>query len=294
MTATIVLGAQWGDEGKGRVVDFFAEGADYVVRFQGGNNAGHTIVVGDDKLALSLIPSGILYPDCIPVIASGTVIDPAVLLAEMGMARQRGLDPSRVKLSSDAHLIMPYHQKLDAAIERYLGKNQIGTTKKGIGPAYTDKYARFGIRVQDLFDPKIFRQKVEAALEEKNKVLPRVYNTLPVDADEIIAEYLGYAEQLQPHVADTGLLLNQAIDRGDDVLFEGAQGTLLDIDHGTYPFVTSSNPTAGGAVVGSGVGPKKIDEIIGVAKAYYLESRDRPFPHRTARRDWRPNDRAGW
>jgi adenylosuccinate synthase len=278
MTATIVLGAQWGDEGKGRVVDYFAESAEFVVRFQGGNNAGHTIVVGEERLALSLIPSGILYPHCTPVIASGTVVDPAVLLAEMDMVAEKGLDPSRVKLSSNAHLIMPYHRKLDAVIERYLGKNQIGTTRKGIGPAYTDKYSRFGIRVQDLFDPKIFAQKVEAALEEKNRILPRVYNTLPMDSQEIIDEYLGHAERLRPHVTDTSLLLHTAITQGRDVLFEGAQGTLLDIDHGTYPFVTSSNPTAGGAVVGAGIGPKAIDEIIGVAKAYISRVGTGPFP----------------
>ncbi len=278
MTATIVLGAQWGDEGKGRVVDFFAESADFVVRFQGGNNAGHTIIVGDQRLALSLIPSGILYDHCIPVIASGTVIDPAVLLAEMDMVAGKGLDPSRVKLSSNAHLVMPYHRKLDAAIERFLGSNQIGTTKRGIGPAYTDKYARVGIRVQDLFDQKIFREKVEAALVDKNKILPRIYNTLPMDADEIVDEYLGYAERLAPHVADTSLIIHEAIKSGRDVLFEGAQGTLLDIDHGTYPFVTSSNPTAGGAVVGAGVGPKAIDEVIGVAKAYISRVGTGPFP----------------
>jgi adenylosuccinate synthase len=278
MPATVVLGAQWGDEGKGRVVDYFAEQADYVVRYQGGNNAGHTIVVGDQKLALSLIPSGILYPNCTPVIASGTVIDPKVLIEEMEMAAARQLDPSRVKLSSNAHLIMPYHRKLDAAIERYLGKNQIGTTKKGIGPAYTDKYARFGIRVQDLFDPKIFQEKVEAALEEKNKILPRVYNTLPMDAVEIIEEYTGYADRLRPHVTDTSLLLWNALRAGRQVLFEGAQGTLLDIDHGTYPFVTSSNPTAGGAAVGSGIGPRALDEIIGVAKAYISRVGTGPFP----------------
>ena len=278
MPATVVLGAQWGDEGKGRVVDFFAEQADFVVRYQGGNNAGHTIVVGDQKLALSLIPSGILYPNCTPVIASGTVIDPKVLIQEMEMAAARQLDPSRVKLSSNAHLIMPYHRKLDAAIERYLGKNQIGTTKKGIGPAYTDKYARFGIRVQDLFDPKIFQEKVEAALEEKNKILPRVYNTLPMDPDEIIEEYTGYADRLRRHVTDTSLLLWNALRAGRQVLFEGAQGTLLDIDHGTYPFVTSSNPTAGGAAVGSGIGPRALDEIIGVAKAYISRVGTGPFP----------------
>ena len=278
MPATIVLGAQWGDEGKGRVVDYFSQKADYVVRFQGGNNAGHTIVVGDQKLALSLIPSGILYAACIPVIASGTVIDPKVLLDEMEMVTKRGLDPSRLRLSSSAHLIMPYHRKLDAAIERYLGKNQIGTTKRGIGPAYTDKYSRVGIRVQDLFDSKIFTEKVEAALEDKNKILPRVYNTLPMDAHQIVDEYLGYAERLRPHVTDTSLLLWNAINDGREVLFEGAQGTLLDVDHGTYPFVTSSNPTAGGAIVGSGVGPKAIDEIVGVAKAYISRVGTGPFP----------------
>jgi adenylosuccinate synthase len=278
MSATIVLGAQWGDEGKGRVVDYFAESADFVVRFQGGNNAGHTIVVGDERLALSLIPSGILYPDCTPVIASGTVVDPAVLFAEMDMVAEKGLDPSRVRVSSNAHLIMPYHRKLDAVIERYLGKNQIGTTKKGIGPAYTDKYSRFGIRVQDLFDPKIFAEKVEAALVEKNRILPRVYNTLPMNVQEVIDEYLGFAERLHAHVEDTSLLLHNAIKEDREVLFEGAQGTLLDIDHGTYPFVTSSNPTAGGAVVGSGIGPKAIDEIVGVAKAYISRVGTGPFP----------------
>ena len=278
MPATIVLGAQWGDEGKGRVVDYFAETADYVVRYQGGNNAGHTIVVGDQRLALSLIPSGIHYPECIPVIASGTVIDPKVLLDEMDMVAAQGLDPTRVRLSANAHLIMPYHRKLDAAIERFLGNNQIGTTKRGIGPAYTDKFARWGIRVQDLFDPKIFKEKVEAALVDKNKVLPRVYNTLPMDPNEVVEEYLGYAERLRPHVTDTSLLLWEAIRDGRQVLFEGAQGTLLDIDHGTYPFVTSSNPTAGGAVVGSGIGPKTIDEVIGVAKAYISRVGTGPFP----------------
>jgi len=278
MPATIVLGAQWGDEGKGRVIDYFAEHADFVVRYQGGNNAGHTIVVGDQRIALSLIPSGIHYPGCVPVIASGTVVDPKVLIDEMDMLIEKGFDPSRVRLSANAHLIMPYHRKLDAVIERYLGKNQIGTTKKGIGPAYTDKFSRFGIRVQDLFDPKIFAEKVEASLEEKNKVLPRLYNTLPMDRDEIVVEYLGYGDRLRPHVTDTSLLLNQAIAGGDSVLFEGAQGTLLDVDHGTYPFVTSSNPTAGGALVGSGVGPKSIDDVIGVAKAYISRVGTGPFP----------------
>ena len=278
MPATIVLGAQWGDEGKGRVVDVFAETADFVVRYQGGNNAGHTIVVGEQRLALSLIPSGILYPDCTPVIASGTVVDPKVLIAEMDMAAEKNLDPSRVRLSGNAHLIMPWHRKLDAVKERYLGRNQIGTTKKGIGPAYTDKYSRTGIRVQDLFDPKIFADKVETALEDVNRILPRIYNTLPMKGEEIVDEYLEYARRLEPHVADTSLLLWRGLQEGKQVLFEGAQGTLLDIDHGTYPFVTSSNPTAGGALVGSGIGPKAIDEVIGVAKAYISRVGTGPFP----------------
>ncbi len=278
MPATIVLGAQWGDEGKGRVVDVFAERADFVVRYQGGNNAGHTIIVGDERLALSLIPSGILYPDCTPVIASGTVVDPKVLLGEMAMVSERGLDPARLKLSSNAHLIMPWHQKLDAVRERFLGRNKIGTTKKGIGPAYTAKYSRTGIRVQDLFDEKIFADKVETELEDVNRILPRVYNSLPMTGVDIVSEYLGYADRLADHVADTSLLLWEGLEGGKQVLFEGAQGTLLDVDHGTYPFVTSSNPTAGGALVGSGIGPKAIGEIIGVAKAYISRVGTGPFP----------------
>jgi adenylosuccinate synthase len=278
MPATIVLGAQWGDEGKGRVTDVFARSSDFVVRYQGGNNAGHTIIVGDERFALSLIPSGVMYPECTPVIGSGCVVDPKVLLGEIDMLAGRGVDPSRLKVSGNAHLIMPYHRKLDAVMERYLGRNSIGTTKKGIGPAYTDKYARRGIRLQDLFDPKIFRGKVEAALEDTNRVLTRVYNQLPVEADEIIAEYMSYAERLEPYVTDTSLLLWEAIRDGKEVLFEGAQGTLLDIDHGTYPFVTSSNPTAGGALVGSGIGPKSIDRVVGVAKAYISRVGTGPFP----------------
>jgi adenylosuccinate synthase len=278
MPATIVLGAQWGDEGKGRVTDHFAEFSDYVVRYQGGNNAGHTIVVGDQKLALSLIPSGVLYPHCVPVIGSGCVVDPKVLIAEMEMVAGRGIDPSRLRISANAHLIMPYHRKLDAVMERYLGRNQIGTTKRGIGPAYTDKYSRTGIRVQDLYDPGIFRQKVETALEDKNRLLSRVYNQLPMDPGAIADEYLKYADRLLPHVADTSLLLWEALRARQRVLLEGAQGTLLDIDHGTYPFVTSSSPTAGGALVGAGIGPREIDDVIGVAKAYISRVGTGPFP----------------
>ncbi len=278
MPSTVVLGAQWGDEGKGRVTDYFAQSADYVVRYQGGNNAGHTIIIGDEKFALSLTPSGVMYPHAVPVIASGTVIDPKVLLDEMDMLESRGVDTSRLRISSNAHLIMPYHKRLDAVMERFLGRNQIGTTKKGIGPAYTDKYQRRGIRVQDLFDPKIFRDKVDVALGDTNKLLTRVYNQLPMDGSTIADEYLEYAKRLLPYVDDTSLLLWNALKDGKHVLFEGAQGTLLDIDHGTYPFVTSSNPTAGGAVVGSGIGPKMIDEIVGVAKGYISRVGTGPFP----------------
>jgi len=278
MPATVILGAQWGDEGKGKITDLTSESADMVIRYQGGNNAGHTIVVEGERFALSLIPSGVLYPQVTPVIGNGCVIDPVVLLAEMDMLRERGIDPSRLRISGNAHLIMPYHRKLDMVMERYLGRQQIGTTKRGIGPAYMDKFSRFGIRVQDLFDPKIFREKLEIALKDKNRHLTKVYNQLPLDADEIATEYLGLADQLQDHVTDTSLLVWEAIQAGKNVLFEGAQGTLLDIDHGTYPFVTSSNPTAGGAATGVGIGPREIDRVIGVVKAYISRVGTGPFP----------------
>lgn len=278
MPATIVLGAQWGDEGKGRVVDLFADKADFAVRFQGGNNAGHTIVVDGERFALSMVPSGVIQKGCVPVIASGVVIDPKVLIGEIDMLTERGVDASALKLSANAHVIMPYHRKLDAVMERYLGKNKIGTTKKGIGPAYVDKYARQGIRVQDLYDPKIFEDKLELVLTEKNKLLTRVYNQLPMDKGPILEEYLAYAERLAPYTTDTSLLLHEGLQAGKNVLFEGAQATLLDIDHGTYPFVTSSNPTAGGALTGSGLGPKVIDNVVGVAKAYLSRVGTGPFP----------------
>lgn len=278
MPATIVLGAQWGDEGKGRVTDFFAESSDFVVRYQGGNNAGHTIVVGEQRIALSTIPSGVLYSHCTPVIGSGCVIDPKVLISEMDMLIERNLDPSRLRISANSHLIMPYHRKLDSVMERHLGRVPIGTTKRGIGPAYTDKYARTGIRVQDLYDPGIFRKKVETVLEDKNRILSRVYNQLPMSASEIADEYLGYADRLLPYVSDTSLLLWEGLQDGKRVLLEGAQGTLLDVDHGTYPFVTSSNPTAGGALVGAGIGPSTIAAVIGVAKAYISRVGTGPFP----------------
>ncbi len=278
MPASVILGAQWGDEGKGKITDLLSETADVVVRYQGGNNAGHTIVIGEEKFALSLIPSGVLYPSVIPVIGNGCVVDPKVLLEEMDTLKRRGIDPSRVLVSGNAHLIMPYHRKLDMVIERYLGDAMIGTTKRGIGPAYMDKYSRFGIRVQDLFDPKIFREKLQVILKDKNRLLVKVYNQLPLGLDDIYNEYLGYAERLADHVADASLVVWNAIKDGKNVLFEGAQGTLLDIDHGTYPFVTSSNPTAGGASVGSGIGPTSLDNVIGVAKAYISRVGTGPFP----------------
>ena len=278
MPASVILGAQWGDEGKGKITDLLAEHADVVVRYQGGNNAGHTIVVGEEKFALSLIPSGVLYPTVTPVIGNGCVVDPKVMLEEMETLRTRGIDPSRVLVSGNAHLIMPYHRKLDAVIERYLGDAMIGTTKRGIGPAYMDKYSRFGIRVQDLLDPRIFRKKLDVALKDKNRQLTKVYNQLPLDGDAIFEEYMVYADQLVEHITDTSLVVWEALERGDQVLFEGAQGTLLDIDHGTYPFVTSSNPTAGGAAVGIGIGPKRIDSVIGVVKAYISRVGTGPFP----------------
>ena len=276
--ATVVIGAQWGDEGKGKITDTLSETADMVVRYQGGNNAGHTIVVGDERFALTLIPSGVLYAQVTPVIGNGCVVDPAVLLEEMAALAARGIDPSRVRVSGNAHLIMPYHRKLDAVMERFLGRQQIGTTKRGIGPAYMDKFARVGIRMQDLFDPKIFREKLEIALKDKNRLLVKVYNQLEMDAAPIAEEYLSYAERLQDHVTDTSLLVWEAIRDNKNVIFEGAQGTLLDIDHGTYPFVTSSNPTAGGACAGTGVGPGAIDDVLGVVKAYISRVGSGPFP----------------
>ncbi len=278
MPASVILGAQWGDEGKGKITDLLSEKADIVVRYQGGNNAGHTIVTSTQKFALSLIPSGVLYPTVTPVIGNGVVVDPKWFFEEMETLKRKGIDPSRVKISNNAHLIMPYHRKLDAVIERYLGNSMIGTTKRGIGPAYTDKYSRSGIRVQDLFDEKIFREKLETVLKTKNLLLVKVYNQLPLDLEEIADEYLGYAERLEPYVTDTSLLVWEALNEGKKVLFEGGQGTLLDIDHGTYPFVTSSNPTAGGAPVGIGIGPKMIDDVIGVAKAYISRVGTGPFP----------------
>ncbi len=278
MPATIVVGAQWGDEGKGKIANLLAQEADLVVRYAGGNNAGHTVVIGEERYALSLLPSGVIYPEVTPVIGNGCVVDPAVLLEEIDKVTERGIDTSNLRISANAHLIMPYHRKLDAIRERFLGKQQIGTTKKGIGPAYQDKFQRTGIRMQDLFDPKIFRNKLDAALVETNKLLSKVYNQLPMDAGKIADEYLGYAPRLLQYVDDTSLLVWEAIREGKRVVFEGAQATLLDIDHGTYPFVTSSNPTAGGALTGTGIGPGAIDTVLGISKAYVSRVGSGPFP----------------
>ncbi|TDD92666.1 adenylosuccinate synthase [Saccharopolyspora karakumensis] len=279
MPAIVLIGAQWGDEGKGKATDLLGEQAQWVVRYQGGNNAGHTVVLPDGQdFALHLIPSGILTPGVTNVIGNGVVVDPGVLLEELAGLEERGVDTSRLLLSADAHLIMPYHVAIDRVTERYLGKKQIGTTGRGIGPCYQDKIARVGVRMQDLLDEKILRQKVEAALDIKNQILVKVYNRRAIDAEEVVDTVLGQAEKFAGRIADTKLLINKALERGERVLLEGSQGTLLDVDHGTYPFVTSSNPTAGGASAGSGVGPTKISAVIGILKAYTTRVGAGPFP----------------
>jgi adenylosuccinate synthase len=278
MPAIVIVGAQWGDEGKGKVTDLLGDGVDYVVRYQGGNNAGHTVVIGDESYALHLLPSGVLSESAVPVIGNGVVIDPAVLLAEIDGLAERGVSCDRLLISGNAHLIMPHHIALDKVSERHLGNARIGTTGRGIGPTYSDKAARMGIRVQDLFDPGILRQKLDLALREKNQVLTKVYNRRTIDAAAVAEQYVGYGERLAGYVADTGLILNQALDAGQSVLLEGAQATLLDVDHGTYPFVTSSSPTAGGACAGSGIGPTKITRVIGILKAYTTRVGAGPFP----------------
>ncbi|HZK59632.1 MAG TPA: adenylosuccinate synthase [Cryobacterium sp.] len=278
MPAIVLIGAQWGDEGKGKATDLLGSRVDYVVKFNGGNNAGHTVVVGDEKYALHLLPSGILTPGVIPVIANGVVVDIEVLFEELDALSSRGVDVSRLKVSANAHVITQYHRTLDKVTERFLGKRQIGTTGRGIGPTYADKINRVGIRIQDLFDENILRQKVEGALAQKNHLLVKVYNRRAIEVDEVVDDLLSYAERLRPMVADTALLLHQALDAGKTVLFEGGQATMLDVDHGTYPFVTSSNATSGGAVTGSGVAPNRIDRIIGVVKAYTTRVGAGPFP----------------
>jgi len=275
----VIVGTQWGDEGKGKLTDLLTKQMQVVVRYQGGHNAGHTIVVDGESFALQLVPSGILYPWVTPVIGNGVVVDPAVLIDEVDALTARGIDCSRLKVSGNAHLIMPYHSELDRLTERKLGKNSLGTTKRGIGPAYADKAARVGLRVQDLQDPKIFREKLEVVLKEKNLILAKIHNRLPLSADDIAELYLGeLAPRLEPMIADSVGLVHDALDAGADVLFEGAQATFLDLDHGTYPFVTSSNPVAGGALTGAGVGPLAVQRVIGVAKAYVTRVGAGPFP----------------
>ncbi|PRX47490.1 adenylosuccinate synthetase [Prauserella shujinwangii] len=279
MPAIVLIGAQWGDEGKGKATDLLGDRVQWVVRYQGGNNAGHTVVLPDGQdFALHLIPSGILTPGVTNVIGNGVVVDPAVLLDELSGLEARGIDTNRLLLSADAHLIMPYHVAIDKVTERYLGAKKIGTTGRGIGPCYQDKIARVGVRVQDLLDEKILRQKVEAALEFKNQVLVKVYNRKALDPGEVADTVLEQGEKFAHRIADTRLELNKALERGETVLLEGSQGTLLDVDHGTYPFVTSSNPTSGGASAGSGIGPGRITTVLGILKAYTTRVGSGPFP----------------
>jgi adenylosuccinate synthase len=278
MPAIALLGAQWGDEGKGKATDLLGERVDYVVKFNGGNNAGHTIVVGDEKYALHLLPSGILTPGVVPVIGNGVVIDLGVLFGEIDAITARGIDCSRLVVSANAHIITPYHVQMDKVGERFLGKSKIGTTGRGIGPAYADKMSRLGVRVQDLFDPKILRQKVEGALETKNQLLVKGYNRKAIAVDDVVSELLVHADRLQPMVVDTALLLERALNEGKVVLLEAGQATMLDVDHGTYPFVTSSSATAGGACTGSGIPPTRIDRVVAVVKAYATRVGEGPMP----------------
>ncbi|HVM09452.1 MAG TPA: adenylosuccinate synthase [Acidimicrobiales bacterium] len=279
MPGTVVVGTQWGDEGKGKLTDLLAKEMSMVVRYQGGHNAGHTLVVDGETFALQLVPSGVLYPHITPVIGNGVVVDLATLIAELDKLESKGVQTANLKVSGNAHLIMPYHKEIDALTERRLGKNKLGTTKSGIGPTYADKANRVGLRVQDLLDPKIFREKLEVVLKEKNGTLAKIFNRLPVKADEIASRYLDeYLPRIRPYIADTVNLVHEALEAGQHVLFEGAQATFLDLDHGTYPFVTSSNPVAGGACTGAGVGPRHIDRVLGVGKAYLTRVGAGPFP----------------
>jgi adenylosuccinate synthase len=278
MPAIAIIGAQWGDEGKGKATDLLGSRVDYVVKFNGGNNAGHTVVIGDEKYALHLLPSGILSPNCTPVIGNGVVIDLAVLFEELEGLTARGVDVSRLKISANAHVIADYNRSIDKVTERFLGSRRIGTTGRGIGPTYADKMNRVGIRVQDLFDEKILEQKVEGVLELKNQILTKIYNRRSVTVEATVEELLAYAERVRPMVCDTGLLLNQALDRDETVLLEAGQATLLDVDHGTYPFVTSSSATSGGACTGSGIPPMRLDRVIGIVKAYTTRVGEGPFP----------------
>ncbi|MDM7891970.1 adenylosuccinate synthase [Curtobacterium caseinilyticum] len=278
MPAAVIIGAQWGDEGKGKATDLLGSRIDYVVKFNGGNNAGHTVVVGGEKYALHLLPSGILTPGVTPIIGNGVVVDLEVLFQELDALRARGVDVSKLLVSANAHVITHYHRTIDKVTERFLGKRQIGTTGRGIGPTYADKINRVGIRIQDIFDENILRQKVEAALDQKNHLLVKVFNRRAIDADEVVESLLSFADRLRPMVADTALEIHRALERGDTVLFEAGQATMLDVDHGTYPFVTSSSATAGGAATGSGIGPGKLERIIGIVKAYTTRVGAGPFP----------------
>ncbi|WP_138444962.1 adenylosuccinate synthase [Sinomonas susongensis] len=278
MPAIVIVGAQWGDEGKGKATDLLGHRVDYVVKPNGGNNAGHTVVVGGEKYELKLLPAGILSPNAIPIIGNGCVVNLEALFEEIEGLEARGGDTSRLRVSANAHLVAPFHQTLDKVTERFLGKRAIGTTGRGIGPAYMDKVARLGIRVQDVFDESILRQKVEGSLHQKNELLVKVYNRRAVSVDETVDYFLGFADRLRPLVVDSTYELNRALDDGKVVLMEGGQATFLDVDHGTYPFVTSSNPTAGGASVGSGIGPTRISRVIGIIKAYTTRVGAGPFP----------------
>jgi adenylosuccinate synthase len=278
MPAIVLVGAQWGDEGKGKATDLLGDRVDYVVKFNGGNNAGHTVVIGEEKYALHLLPSGILTPGVVPVIANGVVVDIEVLFQEIEAISARGVDVSKLLISANAHVITAYHRTMDKVTERFLGKRQIGTTGRGIGPTYADKINRVGIRIQDLFDENILRQKVEGALHQKNHLLVKIYNRRAITVDEIVDDLLSYVERLRPMVADTALVLSRALDAGKTVLFEAGQATMLDVDHGTYPFVTSSNATSGGAATGSGVAPTRFERVIGIVKAYTTRVGAGPFP----------------
>ncbi len=278
MPAIAIIGAQWGDEGKGKATDLLGSRVDYVVKFNGGNNAGHTVVIGEEKYALHLLPSGILSPNCTPVIGNGVVIDVDVLFEELEALEARGVAVGKLRVSASAHVIASYNRSVDKVAERFLGSRRIGTTGRGIGPTYADKMNRIGIRVQDLFDEKILSAKVEGALELKSQILTKIYNRRAPDVDAVVEELLAHAERLRPMVCDTGLLLNQALDRGETVLLEGGQATLLDVDHGTYPFVTSSSATSGGACTGSGIPPRRLDRVVGIVKAYTTRVGEGPFP----------------
>lgn len=278
MPGIVIVGSQWGDEGKGKATDQLGDRVDYCVRYSGGNNAGHTLVVNGERYALHLLPSGILNPNCTPVIGNGVVIDLDVLFDEIDGLAARGVDASRLLVSANAHIITGYHQVIDKVTERFLGKRRIGTTGRGVGPAYADKVNRIGIRVQDLFDESILAQKVEASLDQKNHLLVKVYNRRAIDPVEVTENLMAHAQRLRPHVADVARVLNTALDADQVVLFEGAQAHHLDVDHGTYPYVTSSNPIAAGACIGAGVGPTRIDRTIGIMKAYTTRVGEGPFP----------------